>query len=630
MHFTVYCLPVYCLPLPRLLAGVEGPGYGEHDGDHEGEFGVGAVAVVEVDDGVEGPGSGADGPYPCSATHHLSLDARTAGEGTAGRRIVHFMRQFGMYAVVVGMMFGVVRPGNSQEVTAVRCAGLVGVKLEGAKVTSAELVPAGGAVAGAHVPAAAMAKVPAFCRVRVTDTPSGDSDIRTEVWLPVAGWNGKYRAQGNGGFAGVIDFEGMAAAVTQGYATSGTDTGHVDNSSITGMIEDGAKFALGHPEKVKDFGWRAVHDMTVQAKVLAKALYGKAVEKSYFTSCSDGGREALMEAQRFPGDYDGILAGAPAYNWTGLIASAAQNDKTMLASPEAYVSSDKLAAVTAAVLAQCDETDGVKDGVVGNPMMCRFDPRVLACKGAETDACLTPPQMATLKEIYAAKKDAQGREVNPGYSPGAESAPGAWGVWMMGKKPGDFTLMMYFGVGFYRDFVYANPEWGLKDFSFDRDYKAAVAKDGEALNAVDVNLKPFVARGGKLLLYHGWNDPAIPALSTVAYYDGVVGALGKTAAEKAVRLYMVPGMLHCSGGPGVVDFGEDRTEARGDAGHDVFTALEHWVEMGKEPGTLTAVKFVGGDAGKGVEASRPVCVWPKWAKYVGGDKTVAGSFACVE
>jgi len=606
----------FALGLAGLLAGVEGPGDGEHHGDHEGQLGVGAVAVVEVDDGVEGPGSGADGPYPCGATHHLSLDAGSGAGTRSVERIVHFMRPWMVFAVGLGMMCGGCALGQQ----AARCAGLAAVRLDGAKVTSAVLEPAGVAQADVKLLPMQVEKLPSFCRVKVTDMPSGDSDIRTEVWLPVARWNGRYRAQGNGGFAGEIDFEGMAAAVAEGYATSGTDTGHA---------AEGAGFALGHPEKVKDFGWRAVHDMTVETKVLVKAFYGKAAEHAYFTSCSDGGREALMEAQRFPEDFDGILAGAPAYNWTALVSAGTADDQTLMASAEAYLPASKLPAITAAVLATCDETDGVKDGVVGNPAKCGFDPAVLACAGAENDACLTAPQVATLKAIYAAKKDAQGREVFPGYSPGAESAPGSWGVWIVGKKYGDPTALMYFGLGYFKDFVYGREDWSLGTFDFDRDSKMALAKTGAALNATDTNLKPFVARGGKLVMYHGWNDPAIPALSTVEYYDGVVNSMGKSAADAAVRLYMVPGMLHCDGGPGVTDFGQDRTEARGDAQHDVFAALEQWVEAGKAPGMLTAVKFVEDDATKGVGMTRPLCAWPAVARYVKGDPKVAASFSCV-
>jgi hypothetical protein len=529
------------------------------------------------------------------------------------------MRQYMVSAVGFWMVLGGCAFGQ-QAAPAARCEGLTGVTLEGAKVTSAVLEPAGVALADVKLPAEAVGKLTAFCRVKVTDTPTGDSDIKTEVWLPVAGWNGRYRALGNGGFAGQIGFGDMAAAVMEGYATSGTDTGHA------GME---AKFALGHPEKVKDFGWRAVHDMSVEAKVLVKAFYGKVAEHSYFTACSDGGREALMEAQRFPGDFDGILAGAPAYHWTALISAATEDDQTLMASAGAYLPASKLPAITAAVLAACDGQDGLKDGVVGNPAKCRFDPAVLACAGAETDSCLMPGQMATLKAIYAAKVDAQGNPVFPGYSPGAESAAGSWNGWMVGKKQGDATAMMYFGLGYFKDFVFEREDWSLGTFDFDRDSKVALANTGAALNATDTNLKLFAARGGKLLMYHGWNDPAIPALSSVEYYDGVVAAMGKSATDAAVRLYMVPGMLHCDGGPGVVDFGQNPAAMREDAQHDVFTALERWVEEGSAPGTLTATKFVDDDETKGAVSSRPLCAYPAEARFVKGDPRDAASFVCL-
>jgi feruloyl esterase len=204
---------------------------------------------------------------------------------------------------------------------------------------------------------------------------------------------------------------------------------------------------------------------------------------------------------------------------------------------------------------------------------------------------------------------------------------------MVGKKQGDPTAMMYFGLGYCKDFVFENPDWSLGTFDFDRDSKMALAKTGEALNATDTNLKPFAAKGGKLLMYHGWNDPAIPALSTVEYYDGVVGSMGKSATDAAVRLYLVPGMLHCDGGPGVVDFGQGAAAIRGDAQHDVFTALERWVEagtgLGTGPGTLTASECMEDDETKAAVRTRPVCVYPAVARYVKGDPKDASSFSCV-
>jgi hypothetical protein len=547
-----------------------------------------------------------------------------AGGRARGERIVHFMRQWTVFAVGFLMVLGGCALGQQAAAAngqTARCAGLAAVKLEGAQVTSAVLVPARAlADTAAKVPPEMLEKMPAFCRVKVTDTPTSDSDTKIEIWLPVAGWNGRYRGSGNGGFAGEIYFKDMAAAVTGGYAASGTDAGHAGGK---------ATFALGHPEKVKDFGWRAVHDMAVQTKVLVKAFYGKPTEHAYFAACSDGGREALMEAQRFPGDYDGILAGAPANNWTALLSAATANDQTLMANAAAYLPSGKLPAITAAVLAVCDGQDGLKDGVVGNPVKCGFDPAVLMCTGEETDGCLTAAQVATLKSIYAAKKDAQGEIVFPGYSLGAESAPESWGVWIVEKAPGDSTRMMFFGLGYFRDFVYEREDWSLAGFDFDRDSKLALAKTAEALNATDTDLRPFAARGGKLVMYHGWNDPAIPGLSSVMYYDGVVGTMGKSAADAAVRLYMVPGMLHCDGGPGAADIGQGGAAIRRGAQHDVFTALEQWVEAGKAPGTLTATKFMGDDETKGVVMTRPLCVYPAVARYVKGDPMEASSFACV-
>jgi len=539
---------------------------------------------------------------------------------------VHFMRESTIAVLGGWVLCGVAAMGQAAAAQAAmgqlaaRCEGLASVKLDGAHVTSATLEAAGTAIADVKLADDQVQRLKAFCRVKVTDMPSGDSDIKTEVWLPATGWNGRFRGQGNGGFAGLIAYREMAAAVSEGYATAGTDTGHVGGES---------GFALGHPEKVKDFGWRAVHDMTVQAKALAAAFYGKRPEHSYFTACSDGGREALMEAERFPADYDGILAGAPAYNWTALVSATAQDDKTLMASAAAYLPARKLPAISAAVLAACDAQDGLKDGVLSDPRTCRFDPATLACKGEDSDSCLMPGQVATLKSLYAAKVDAQGKLVFPGYLPGAESARGSWGTWVVGKAQGDPTLMMFFGLGYFRDFVFERKDWSLAAFDFDKDERLATEKTGQELNATDTNLKAFAARGGRLVMYHGWNDPAIPALSSVEYYNGVVGAMGQAATDAMLRLYMVSGMLHCGGGPGATVIGQDGAGPRGDAGNDVFTALETWVEKGMAPATLTAVKYVDDVAAKGVEMARPVCAYPETERYVKGDPTTATSFACV-
>ncbi len=499
----------------------------------------------------------------------------------------------------VSLAFGVGAFGQTAEA---RCAALASVKLDGAVVTSAEVVPAGAAMAGVELKAKGL---PAICRVRVQDKPSADSVTLVEVWLPLAGWDGKLHGIGNGGFAGNIYFDQMAANVVRGDAVSGTDAGH---EGITG------DFALGHPERVKDFGWRAVHDTAVISKALVQAFYGKAAGHSYFTACSDGGREALMEAERFPADYDGILAGAPANNWTALVSSGAQDEHVLHASAASEIPVSKLPAIGAAVRAACDALDGVKDGILNDPRACRFDPGTLLCKQGDAADCLTPPQVASLREIYSGKKDASGKQVFPGYLPGAEDAEGSWAGWVLG----DQSAMLFFGNGYFKDFVYEDPAWKLSSFNFARDYAVANEKTAGDLNSTDPDLRPFAARGGKLILYHGWNDPAIPALSSVEYYGRVRAAMGATA-DAAVRLYMVPGMLHCDGGPGATEIGQDQTLPRGDAQHDVSTALEQWVETGKAPGTIVA---------KGNGMTRPICVFPEVAQYTGGDTKSAASFKC--
>jgi feruloyl esterase len=487
--------------------------------------------------------------------------------------------------------------------SAAKCSALAALKLEGAVVTSAALVPSGAPMAGVELKTK---NLPAICRVKVQDKPSADSITLTEVWLPVTGWNGKLHGIGNGGFAGNIYFDQMAANLIRGDAVSGTDAGH------EGMD---ASFALGHPERVKDFGWRAVHDTAVVSKTLLQAFYGIAASHSYFTACSDGGREALMEAQRFPADYDGILAGAPANNWTALVSSGAQDEHVLRASTASDIPVSKLPAIGAAVRAACDALDGVKDGVLNDPRACHFDPGSLLCKQADAPDCLTAPQVASLKEIYSAKKEDSGMQVFPGYLPGAEDAQGGWAGWLLG----DPAATVFFSDGYFKDFVYADPSWRLSTFQFNAAYKAATEKTAAALNATDPNLKAFAARGGKLIVYHGWNDPAIPSLSSVEYYDRVRAEMGGPATDGMMRLYMVPGMLHCDGGPGATEIGQDESQPRGDAEHDVATALEQWVELGKAPGTIVA-------DGNGM--TRPICVWPEVAQYSGGDTKSAASFKC--
>src|SRR5438128_1606308 len=304
------------------------------------------------------------------------------------------------------------------------CESLATLALRNTTISIAESRPA-----GEFTPpgAKAIENLPAFCRIAGSIQPSSDSDIRFEVWLPSSNWNGKFQGIGNGGYAGVISFSGLADAVRNGYASASTDTGHQDGGQS-------AKWALNHPEKIVDFGHRAIHETAVDAKAIIRAFYGAAPKRSYFNSCSNGGRQALMEAQRYPDDYDGIIAGAPANYWTHLMSAAVSGAIATLAEPASYIRSAKLPAIEAAVLAQCDAADGVKDGVIENPLACRFDPSVLLCKGEESDSCLTVHQLTALKAIYGGLTNNQ-RKIVPGLSADGEAEQGARATWNAGGAP---------------------------------------------------------------------------------------------------------------------------------------------------------------------------------------------------
>src|ERR1022692_4199087 len=310
------------------------------------------------------------------------------------------------------------------------CEALAHLTLPGASIASAVSVPAGSStppggkpvanlpafckVTGVINPAAApppaekkpVANLPAFCKVTGVINPAADSNIRFEVWMPSSGWNGKFEGAGNGGFAGAINYADMGAALSRGYATASTDTGHQ-----AGMTD--AAWAVGHAEKIADFGYRAIHETAEKAKAVIGAFYGQGPRHSYFASCSNGGRQALMEAQRYPADYDGILAGAPANYWTHLLSSAAFNINATLADPGSYIPARKLPAIQAAALAACDALDGVKDGLIENPVQCHFEPATLLCHGPESDSCLTAAQVEALTKVYTGPRSSKGDKVFP-------------------------------------------------------------------------------------------------------------------------------------------------------------------------------------------------------------------------
>ena len=497
------------------------------------------------------------------------------------------------------------------------CASLKTLALPDTTLERAELVPAG----GLQMPLGPMAKdLPAFCRVSGILHPASDSVIRFEVWLPQQeGWNGRLLGVGNGGFAGSIGYGQMANNLLHGYATAGSDAGHQAEA------ED-ASWAYRHPEKIADFGYRAVHLTALRSKDLLKAFYGKPQTTAYFDACSDGGREALIEAQRFPEDYDGILAGAPANNWAHMVTGGLGLLQATSRDPAAYISSLKLPAINRASLAACDAEDGVKDGIVSDPAHCNFDPAVLLCKQTEDINCLTAPQVASLKMLYEGGKDAEGALIFPGLLPGDENP--VWHDWVLGNAAGGASGANYM-TGYFRYMVINDPVWQPLTADIGKSLQMAMERASKDIDSTNPDLGRFAAHGGKLILYHGWNDPAISPWNTIQYYRQVSAKMGEEKTGATVRLYMVPGMEHCVNGPGPNMFGQLSLPGANGAGSGALDLLQMWVEKGKAPEIVLAAK-VAGTRDAPVRTVRPLCPYPQQAKYDGkGDPKAPGSFACV-
>jgi feruloyl esterase len=518
---------------------------------------------------------------------------------------------FAVLAVAACLQFASAAPA------AQTCEALNKLGLPATSITSAESVPA-----GSFTPPSgkAMPNLPAFCRVAGVVKPSSDSNIQFEVWMPASNWNGKFQGVGNGGFAGSIGYDQMGNAVAHNYATAATDTGHRAGGTD-------AAWALDHPEKIADFGYRAIHETAVKAKAILHAFYGEDPKRSYFSSCSNGGRQALMEAQRYPEDYDGIIAGAPANYWTHLLANAAWDNLALLGDEDGYIPPKKLPAIQAAALAACDALDGVKDGVIEDPSRCHFDPAVLQCQAAESDSCLTAPQVAALKKMYAGGRTSHG-QLFPGYAPGGEAEAGGWAVWITGPSP-EHSLMYAFGTQFFKNMVFDNAAWDYHTFNTDRDTKAGDDKQSRNLNATDPNLSRFRERGGKLILYHGWSDAAIAPQNAINYYDSVAAKMGAQQTATFVRLFMVPGMQHCGGGSGANSFGQFSVSS-GDPDRDMDAALERWVENGVAPERIVAAKRKSDlDPASAIVRTRPLCAYPLVARYQGSGSTDdAANFVC--
>jgi feruloyl esterase len=432
------------------------------------------------------------------------------------------------------------------------------------------------------------------CLVTFTLKPTADSLIRVELWLPAHGWNGKYMAVGNGGWSGSINHNAMAAALSRGYATSSTDTGHEGSS---------ASFALGHPEKLIDYAWRSEHEMAVVSKAIIADYYGKPQRFSYWNGCSAGGKQGLKEAQQFPADFDGIIAGSPAANWTGRAAQAIWSAQAVHSDEAAFIPRTKYPFIHQAVLSACDKLDGVGDGVLENPRRCSFDPQVLLCTSADGPQCLTQPQVEAAGKLYSASLNPRTHQaLYSGLERGSELG---WNTWA-GPTP------LAIALDYFRFVVFENPAWDFRTLNFDADIARAESLDAHRINATDPNLSPFFQRGGKLIQYHGWNDPQISPGNSVAYYESVVAALSPAPIDDSYRLFMVPGMAHCGGGEGANTF-------------DMVDALEKWVEAKQAPERITAYRMANGKPVR----SHPLCPYPQVAMYKGsGSPDDAANFTC--
>ena len=335
-----------------------------------------------------------------------------------------------------------------------------------------------------------------------------------------------------------------------------------------------------------------------------------------------------MEAQRFPEDYDGILAGAPANYWTHLLASALWDAHATTLDPASYIPTSKIPAIAHAVNEACDAADGVKDGVLNDPRKCHFTPATLLCKEGDSDSCLTQPQVTALEKLYQGARDSKGRQVFPGFMPGGEEGGGGWPLWITGHGPGQ-GLLFAFGNGYFSDMVYNDANWNYKTAKLDDAVAASDEKFASVLNSTDPNMKAFASHGGKLIIYHGWNDAAISALNSIDYYETVRKTMGPAQTDSFLRLYMVPGMQHCGGGPGTDTFGQFGFSPQNDPQHNMYVALEQWVEKGSAPTLVIASRLDGqGPAAKVIE-TRPVCAYPQEAKYKGsGDTSDAANFVC--
>lgn len=501
----------------------------------------------------------------------------------------------------------------------VSCESLTATTISGGTVQSAAAIPAGDYTPpGQPAPSKGL---PAFCRVTVKMTPSPDSNVNVEMWMPRQNWNGRFLGTGNGGGGGSIAYiTGIAEGLKRGFAVANTDLGTAPDPNQV----------IVHPERWRDFGYRANHEMTVAGKTLVAAYYGSAPRTSYFSGCSTGGQQALSIAQRYPDDYNGIVAGAPANNRTHLHTMFLSSLQALNA-PGAKLSQGKLNMITSKVVAACVGKDGgaPTDTYLTDPRRCNFDPETLPkCAGADADTCVTAPQLTALKTAWNGPVNPRtGERIFAGTPVGAESA--VFGLAFQADTvtwPSQQLYMFKWALG---------PAWNYATFDLDHDMDAVDAQLAPILNANDPDLGRFKAGGGKLMMFNGTADPGVPYASPIEYYERVVQAQGGdlAATQTFFRFYQVPGMGHCSsitGGPGVGDFGQSYSQfVPPDPAHDILLKLVDWVENKNAPDSVIATKYAD-PAGTSVAAERPICTYPKVPTYQGGDATKATSFQCAD
>ena len=518
------------------------------------------------------------------------------------------IRQFWRWVVLAVISSGVLLAQDTKpDLDDAACTKLLQVKDATSRVTLAQAIHAPLTVGSGR---SAVTVSQAFCRVVGTVAPVAGSEIQFELWLPPqANWNGKFAGVGSGGSLGTIEYKSLSRMLARGYATVATDNGHRSEAYDV-------SWALHQPERIIDFGYRAEHTVTLVGKKLAQTFYGRGPQHSYFIGCSQGGHHAFTEAQRFPEDYDGIVAGAPVYSWTKEMTEQAWNVRALRELPDGALRKEKLAILYEGVYKACAGTDGLID----DPRNCSFDPAAIQCKMADSPSCLTAAEVSAVRKMYEGPKTSDGRQIHPGLTRGSESQ---WDLlWSDSKHLGGSW------EGFFRYMIFDDPAWELAKLNFDSDPVLAKQKLGLTMDPDNPDLGAFASRGGKLIVYHGWADNMVPAKTSIDFWQSVNSKMGDSHVSDFYRLFMIPGMSHCGDGPGanILFHSEDAITVPLEPERDMLSALEHWVEQSHAPS-----KFVVSRVNEGgiVERTRLVCPYPSQAKYRGqGNVEQADNFTC--